>query len=115
MTRAIVTELGEGESLRRSPVTQTSRTQGFSPADYGKLHPQSKRWKPEGTPPSTDRNKGHGGDWVTRPSSRSSWLYGASQEPRGPEEGQGSYLVLSLWPCSQEQPSSSQWPARSKK
>lgn len=31
------------------------------------------------------------------------------------KQGQGSYLVLSLRPCSQEQPSSSQCPARSKK
>lgn len=30
MTRATVIELGEGESLRMSPVTQSSRTQGFA-------------------------------------------------------------------------------------
>lgn len=35
--------------------------------------------------------------------------------PRHLRQGRGSYLVLSLRLCSQEQPSSSQCPARSKK
>lgn len=53
------------------------------------------------------------GEKVAGPGSRSPWLNGGSWEDL--KQGQGSYLVLSLWPCSQEQPSSSQCPARSKK
>lgn len=96
-------ELGGGgeKGLEHSPVTQTSRTQGLSPSDCGKLHPQGKRWKSDG-----------GGGWVTRPGSRSPGLHGASQ---GLRWGWGSYLVLSPRLCSQEQLSSSQCPARSKK
>ena len=110
---------GRERGSEQGPVPQLSSAQGPNPLDCGKLHLGVGGGSQRGPYLVQTGNGGHGGGGVkgkvARPGSRSPRFSRAGGQAGGPEGGQGSYLVLSLRPRSQEQPSSSQCPARSKK